>query len=64
MPTEKQVYWRELRTLRRKYFKAKRENSVARMEDYAQQINNIEGKLGLQKTKYETPTETKEEELP
>ena len=64
MPTEKQAHWRELQTLRRKYFKAKRENSVARMEDYAQQINDIEGKLGLQKTKFVTPTETKEEGLP
>ena len=32
------------------------------MEDYAQQINDIEGKLGLQVTKFETPTESKEEE--
>jgi hypothetical protein len=52
-----------LQILRRKYYKAKRENSVARMEDYAQQINDIEGKLGLQLTKFETPTETDEEEL-
>jgi hypothetical protein len=60
MPTEKQARWRELQTLRRKYYKAKRENSVVRMEDYAQQINDVEGKLGLQKTRFETPTETKE----
>ncbi|MBI3023238.1 MAG: hypothetical protein HYY68_05860 [Thaumarchaeota archaeon] len=53
-----------MQTLRRKYFKAKRENSVARMEDYAQQINDIEGKLGLQKTEFETPTETKDEGPP
>ena len=33
------------------------------MEDYAQQINDIEGELGLQVTRFETPTETKEEEL-
>ncbi|MBI2648765.1 MAG: hypothetical protein HYW93_03815 [Thaumarchaeota archaeon] len=64
MPTEKQAHWRELQTLRRKYFKAKRENSVARMEDYAQQINDIEGKLVLQKTEFETPTETKDEGPP
>jgi len=45
---EKQAHWRELQILR-KYFKAKRGNSLARMEeDYAEQINDIEGKLGLQ----------------
>jgi len=35
MPTERQAHWRELQTLRRKYYKAKRENSVGGMEDYA-----------------------------
>lgn len=47
MTTEKQGHERIAKT-RRKYSKAKRGNSLARMEeDYAQQINDIEGKLGF-----------------
>jgi hypothetical protein len=58
----KQAHWRELQTFRRKYFKEKMENSVARMEGHDQQFNGIMGKLVLQVTKFETPTETKEGE--
>ena len=38
------------------------ENPVDRMDDSVQQFNDIMGKLGLHVTKFETPTETKEEE--